>query len=458
MKIQHNNHQVYTIMTNSAFLKKISLATLLILFLAPSVNAQILKRLQKSVERTVERKLEQKTEKETGKIMDSILDPSQKPASKDTPSSTPQNTNEDGGPSGSTSSSGTASQPQANKNLSDGLQAYSKFDFVPGDEVLFFDDFSQDFIGDFPSKWNTNGSGEVVKINNVEGHWFEIKPSYNSFYIPEFSNLPEDYTIEFDLLAIGLTERTSSQAYLDFILSSDNALERYSGSYVYTSVSLRPRGSIAVKSGNQFDTTTGPIKSSVYVDAKDDLLNQPHFAIAVTKNRYRFWINEKKVLDIPKMVEIPNLFKHLKFSLTQTVEGTEQLLISNLRVAKGGEDLRRKLLSEGKISTNGIHFDSGSSHIKPQSMGIILQIAQVLQQDTSINLNIVGHTDADGNSDTNLKLSKQRANAVKEALIKHYNISENRLQTDGKGASLPIADNTTADGKAQNRRVEFIKI
>src|SRR5690606_29132356 len=136
----------------------------------------------------------------------------------------------------------------------------------------------------------------------------------------------------------------------------------------------------------------------------------------------------------------------------------ERLFISNLRVAEGGEDLRRKLLSEGKVSTNGILFESGSAKIKPQSMGIILQISQVLQQDDNIKLTIVGHTDADGNSDANLKLSKDRAEAVKDALVNHYNIPESRLQTDGKGASDPVADNATADGKKQNRRVEFIKI
>src|SRR5690606_35441396 len=139
-------------------------------------------------------------------------------------------------------------------------------------------------------------------------------------------------------------------------------------------------------------------------------------------------------------------------------EGQERIFISNVRVADGGEDQRRKLLSEGKISTNGILFDSGSANIKPQSLGIVLQISQVLLQDENIKLNIVGHTDADGNSDANITLSKQRAESVKNALINLYNIPAGRLQTDGKGASVPVADNTTPDGKAQNRRVEFIKI
>ena len=79
-------------------------------------------------------------------------------------------------------------------------------------------------------------------------------------------------------------------------------------------------------------------------------------------------------------------------------------------------------------------------------------------QDENIKLNIIGHTDADGTEDSNLQLSKSRSAAVKHALVNIYKISGDRLQTDGKGESVPVGDNSTSDGKAQNRRVEFIKI
>ena len=103
-------------------------------------------------------------------------------------------------------------------------------------------------------------------------------------------------------------------------------------------------------------------------------------------------------------------------------------------------------------------FDSGSATIQTQSYGIIRQISQVLQQETSMKLKIIGHTDADGSDEANVTLSKKRAEAVKNALITVYNIGADRLQTDGKGESIPVGDNTTSAGKAQNRRVEFIKI
>ena len=194
----------------------------------------------------------------------------------------------------------------------------------------------------------------------------------------------------------------------------------------------------------------------VTADIRKAVLNQPHISIAVNKKRFRLWVNQKKYIDVPRGV--PSGLTSLKFESNNFKDGKERLFISNLKVAKGGVDLRRKLLSEGKISTNGILFDSGSANIQPQSMGIIRQISQVLQQDSNIKLKIVGHTDADGNDATNLELSKKRAAAVKKALVSVYKVASDRLRTDGKGETAPVGDNTTADGKAQNRRVEFIKI
>ena len=343
-------------------------------------------------------------------------------------------------------------------NVSDNLEIYSKFDYVPGDELLFFDDFSQDFVGDFPARWNTNGSGEVVKINKVDGNWLQLKSGYNLLYIPDLNNLPEDYTIEFDVIIQGITRSTSSTARLSVILSDDAKFKKGAEHYVEVTIPFGQYGAFDFRAMNYFNRGGGDINSSIKADIRDEVLNKPHFSISVTKKRYRLWLNEVKYIDIPRFVQELNVLNHIKFHINNFKDGEERLFISNLKVAKGGVDLRRKLLSEGKISTNGILFDSGSANIKPQSYGIIRQISQVLIQDENIKLNIIGHTDSDGKDDTNLKLSKDRANAVKEALIKVYKISGDRLQTDGKGETEPVDDNTTTNGKAQNRRVEFIKI
>ena len=208
---------------------------------------------------------------------------------------------------------------------------------------------------------------------------------------------------------------------------------------------------------NHFNSQGGNISSSIPIDIREALKNQPHVAISVNKQRFRVWVNDKKLVDIPRLITELNVLNFLKFRTSGFKVNSERIYIKNIRVAEGGEDLRRKLLSEGKISTNGIHFDSGSATIKLQSYGLIRQIYQVLKQDTSITLRIVGHTDADGNDDDNLKLSKSRAEAVRKALIDVYKIDHSRLISEGKGEQEPVSDNTTPEGKAQNRRVEFIK-
>ncbi len=341
-------------------------------------------------------------------------------------------------------------------NVSDHLEINSKFDFVSGDKLIYFDDFSQDFIGDFPSKWNTNGTGEVVTVNSVEGKWFELKGGYGIKFIPLLPQaLPEEYTIEFDLLAV-VDKKTSSTARLNITLDDNNAFKDGINRAV-AELPLGQYGAFDIRIYNRINSET-VINSSLNADLREAVLNKPHISIAVNKRRFRLWVNQKKYVDIPQFIAPNKTLSTIKFNLLGMTDGKDRLFISNLKVAEGGIDLRRKLMAEGRISTNGILFDSGSDKIQPQSYGIIRQISQVLMQDKSIRLNIIGHTDSDGSDDTNLKLSKDRATAVKNALVNVYKISGDRLTTDGKGESQPVGDNNTADGKAQNRRVEFVKI
>ncbi len=437
-------------MSTSKHLFKTLLFVLTLLFVVPT-NAQILKKLKRKAEKAVEKKLEEKVEKETEKTMDSILNPNDKTSKKDNPQiDSKDNTNKP--------SEKNSEINKTDSNVSDMLEVYSKFDYVPGDKLMFFDDFSKDFIGDFPSKWNTNGSGEVVRLNKVEGNWFEFKPGYKILYIPLISqNLPEEYTIEFDLLANGLDNQTSSTAKLTVTLDDNDSFE-YGRNYAYAEIPFGQYGAFGIKIRNLINGKN-IINSVVTADVRDEVKNKPHVSIAVNKKRFRLWINEIKYIDVPQMIPDGQVLTNLKFNLSSSFkDGKERLFIRNLKIAEGGVDLRRTLMTEGKVSTNGILFDSGSAKIQPQSYGIIRQISQVLLQDENMKLNIVGHTDADGSEEINLTLSKQRAGAVKNALITIYNISAHRLQTDGKGESEAVGDNSTTNGKAQNRRVEFIKI
>ena len=108
--------------------------------------------------------------------------------------------------------------------------------------------------------------------------------------------------------------------------------------------------------------------------------------------------------------------------------------------------------------TQGILFDVNSDKVRPESAGTLKSIADVLKENPNIKVKIIGHTDSDGDGEANLSLSKKRSASVKNTLTKDYGIAISRMETDGMGENDPIADNKTLEGKANNRRVEFVKM
>jgi len=133
------------------------------------------------------------------------------------------------------------------------------------------------------------------------------------------------------------------------------------------------------------------------------------------------------------------------------------MAIKNIRIAKGGKKLYDRIVSEGKFVTRGILFDVNKASIKPTSYGVINKIAKIMQQHDDLNFSIEGHTDSDGEATYNQELSLKRANAVKKALIQ-AGIAQDRLETKGMGESVPLNNNASAEAKANNRRVEFVKL
>ena len=139
------------------------------------------------------------------------------------------------------------------------------------------------------------------------------------------------------------------------------------------------------------------------------------------------------------------------------VDAEHPYYLTNLRLAVGAPDTRSKLITEGKWVTHGILFDVNSADIKAESYGTLKEIANVLKENADVKVKIVGHTDSDGDENKNLDLSKRRAESVKNTLTKEFGINESRMETDGMGETKPVSKNDTPAGKANNRRVEFIK-
>jgi outer membrane protein OmpA-like peptidoglycan-associated protein len=336
-----------------------------------------------------------------------------------------------------------AVSPQTNKTPS--LQAYSKFDFIPGEKVIFYDDFSQDKTGDFPALWFSNGSGEVVTLNNYPGNWMQI--TANGCYYPDRDlQTTENFTVEFDLIP------GAESFEIGFYLVAGDIKNPMEG------------GAIPGKAGVKTTITNHTVYFSGYANGdytldgnKEVLLNgteKMHLSYWVQKQRLRIYINEAKVIDAPRLMPVGYKYNMLRFEM-----GSESKpFIANFRVAAGLPDTRNKLITEGKLVTYGIYFDVNSDKLKPESYGTLKEIAGILNEVPDVRVKIFGHTDSDGDEAKNLDLSKRRSASVKTELSKSFGVNADRLETDGMGETKPVAANDTPVNKALNRRVEFIKL
>lgn len=335
------------------------------------------------------------------------------------------------------------------------LAAYSKFDFIPGEKVIFFDDFSQDAIGDFPALWNTNGSGEVVTTNLFPGNWMKFVMN-ECVWTDNLLNLPENYTIEFDIIPIGGLEGAGMSGYNFRLMQAKNAKAWDSGSapgeggFLFK-VEYFGRPSYATWL-NKNDC--GTQKLSGYVNEenfKEKISEKYHISIWVQKTRVRLYQNENKIIDLPRAFPTGCLKPdRIRFEYGAA-------MISNVRIAVGAPDMRNKLMTEGKLVTYGIYFDVNKDIVKPESYGTLKEIAKILNEVPDVKVKILGHTDSDGQDAANLDLSKRRAASVKAELAKSFGVNADRLVTDGLGETQPVAPNDTPANKALNRRVEFIK-
>ncbi len=336
------------------------------------------------------------------------------------------------------------------------LQLYSKYDFIPGETVIFYDDFSQDAIGDFPALWNTNGSAEVVTTNLYPGQWMKFVMN-ECVWTDALLNLPDNYTIEFDIVPIGGLEGDRMSGWNMRLMQSKNAKAWDGGS---------APGKGGFKFGIEYFGRPGystwlygdecmAAKISGFKEGdefKEKINTKYHIAIWVQKSRVRLYQNQNKLFDAAKAFPTGCVKPdRLRFEYGAA-------MITNVRIAVGAPDMRNKLMTDGKLVTYGIYFDVNKDVVKPESYGTLKSIADILNEVPDVKVKILGFTDSDGADAANLDLSKRRAAAVKNELVKSFNVKGDRLVTDGLGEGQPVAPNDTPANKALNRRVEFIKM
>lgn len=360
----------------------------------------------------------------------------------------------------------TAASSKAEKAL---LKSYSKFDFIPGEKVVAVEDFAQDAVGDFPAKWNTNSSGEVVTIEGTEGKWLMLGPE--GVFYPEFvTKLPENFTLEFNLATT--SDFSFYSGFMRTIIAEvanpgkdfTNWKGFDGGKMNGVELGLHPKDAGGTQGISMFNVFGEEAASSLMKNEKSfPAFHVPnHNVVKVSvwrqKTRLRLYVDDYKVWDLPRAFNAAKNYNFIAFSNQGYHDEANKYFVSNLRIAVGAPDTRSKLITEGKFSTTGILFDVNSANIKPESYGVMKDIANVLTENAGIKVKIIGHTDSDGDDGSNLALSKKRSEAVKEALFKDFGIDKARLETDGKGETEPATPNTTPEAKANNRRVEFVKL
>ena len=129
----------------------------------------------------------------------------------------------------------------------------------------------------------------------------------------------------------------------------------------------------------------------------------------------------------------------------------------NQDVIADANSFANSLKESGKVAVYGIYFDTGKSELKPASQPTLLEISKLLKADPTLKLYVVGHTDNTGIFDANIKLSKDRALAVVNALVSQFSVNVARLTAFGDGPTSPVASNEKEEGRALNRRVELVK-
>ena len=339
---------------------------------------------------------------------------------------------------------GTVQNISDDKNVTE-LKIWSKYDFVAGEKVIFEDNLSGEESGEFPSRWDLlSGSAEVASLGEENVIHFAHN---NSIILPLMDKqdfLPDVFTLEFDVFFEKDGSFRTDIYKIRFFEGTKNSAKIDGKKIVPIDISWNE-----VKMG-QFGGKT----ASFTEEKKNWQPKWKHIAVAFNKRSLKLYLDEERILNIPNLGFKPKMFsigghfddRYIKMSS-----------IKNIRVNEGGKKLYDRIIEEGKFITRGILFDINKATISGESMGTINEIVKLMIEHPDLNFRIEGHTDSDGDESFNQKLSEDRTAAVKVMLVK-LGIDSSRLESKGWGESKPVSDNSTPEGKANNRRVEFVKI
>ena len=414
--------------------------------MAQNTQAQFLKKLAKhaedkisrEAERRSERRVDKKIDKSFDKVEDEIDGKNQPQKSKsETDKSNKTNGLEKHEPNDDSKQAPSTSKPTKTKTsrtdtYNKPTVIWSKFDFVPGDVVVFEDGPSEEEEnGEFPSRWDLHkGNVEIGEVNGENIIMFLPEGRI----VPYLKNskedyLPEIFTIEFDVF---FSPEVKNQRYWLSFFDKKNQHDAKGVPELQVKENRLGFGNSSKK----------------YPGSEKYHGGWRHISVAYTKGKFKAYMDDTRLINIPHLVGNP--------TGVSIFGAGEKVFLKNVRIAKGGVKYYDRVLTDGKIIVNGIKFDVNKATLKPESMGPINKIYKLMVKNHDLKFSVEGHTDGDGTTDSNLSLSEKRAQSVMHKLI-NLGIDTSRLTSKGFGESKPLDNNNTPEGKANNRRVEFVK-
>jgi outer membrane protein OmpA-like peptidoglycan-associated protein len=333
-------------------------------------------------------------------------------------------------------------------------EPFANYDFTRGDRILFAEDLGQDRVGNFARRLAlVRGNAEIVELGGQRFLRATSEPTIFDIVLPE--RLPARFTIEFD---INLKETRLVESTLHAVVGVEGPDEI--GQYANFS-----HGEPQVPSSTIWWNAHGAgiagghgasaEKMGLRPGVDEPLLDvTAHVRVQADSAYLKMYVNENRVANIPNADFARS--NRLRFVINSTAE--EPSMVGNFVIAAGGQPLYDALVSNGRVATQGIYFDTGSDRLRPESTPTLRQIGEMLRAHPELRLTIEGHTDNAGNPAANQALSERRAAAMARYLVTTFGVEATRLVPRGLGDTRPAAPNTTGEGRQQNRRVELVKM
>jgi len=325
-----------------------------------------------------------------------------------------------------------------------GLVTGAKRGFVPGDKVLFEEDFSSCPVGELPQKFEKfTGAGECVKYGNRI--WFAAING-NAGLFKKIALGKDEFSIEFDVLFL----KGECGGMSVSLFSGDKIGEKKLSPYEFR-IGPGCTGE-AVYVGLQ---KVGRIYKSKYKSLKKKL----HVALQVRRKQLRVFLNGKRLTMVSFTGNVRSVGFFLKGKYSELISGIRLARYSSAEERPSPEKLGikvEKTAGETKLTIpERVLFDFNKFFLKDEAKKALHVVAGILKENLGKTVRIVGYTDNVGSDAYNLHLSLQRAQSVADYLIYVEGIEKDRIKIEGMGKSNPIADNATEEGRAKNRRVEI---